>query len=156
MSTRINCIDRIAVAVGVGLLVQVGVAGEEPADLRVIEAAPNQRQPRIAFRPVARGCPEPVGARAAPGACDRLPEGRERQAGRHTLAAVRHRPCARLLLEINLIVPCVLWAVSTDSEQDRCFPLLQVLLRLQRRPQSARGWGFYGVIIARGESARCP
>ena len=53
MSTGIDRIDGIAVAVGVGGLIQVGVAGDEPPHLRVVEAAPHQRQPRIAFRPVA-------------------------------------------------------------------------------------------------------
>ena len=56
--------DRIAVAVGVGLLVQVGVPGEEPADLRVVEPVPHQRQTRVPFRPVAARGPELVGAGA--------------------------------------------------------------------------------------------
>ena len=81
MSCRINCIDRIAVAVGVGGLVQVGVTGDKPPHLRVVEPAPHQRQPRVPFRPVTACGPELVGARAAPRARHRLPEGRERQAG---------------------------------------------------------------------------
>ncbi len=85
-------IDRITVAVGVGPLVQVGVPRDEPPDLRVVEAAPHQRQTRIAFRPVAARGPELVGAGAAAAAGDGLAEGGERQARCHRLARVRHRP----------------------------------------------------------------
>ena len=92
MPARIGGIDGIAVAVSVGLLVQVGVTGDEPSDLRVVEPAPHQCQARVPLTPVAARGPEPVGARAAPAARHRLPEGRERQAGRHRLARVRHRP----------------------------------------------------------------
>ena len=92
MSARIKSIDGITIAVGIGGLVEVGVPGEEPAHLGVVEPAPDQRQPRIPFRPVARSGSEHIRARAAPAACHRLSERRERQARRHRLARVRHRP----------------------------------------------------------------
>ena len=81
MPAGVRGVDGIAIAVGVGGLVQVGVAADEPADLGVVVPASHQRQPRIAFRPVTACGPELVGARAAPRARHRLPEGRERQAG---------------------------------------------------------------------------
>ena len=92
MPARVKPVDRIAVAVGVGGLVQVGVTADEPPHLRVVEPASHQRQPHVPFCPVAARRPELVGARAAPAACDGLPEGGERQAGRHALAAACHRP----------------------------------------------------------------
>ena len=92
MPARVYAVDRIAVAVGVGGLVQVGVPRDEPSDLRVVEPAPHQRQTRVPITAVARGCPELVGTRAASRARNRLPEGGECQAGRHRLACVRHRP----------------------------------------------------------------
>ncbi len=94
MPTGIGGIDGIAVAVGVGPLCQHGVPGDEAPHLRVVEPAPHQCQTRITVRPVAARRPVLVGARAAPGARHRLPEGRERQARRHRLARVRHRPLA--------------------------------------------------------------
>ena len=42
MPCRVHAVDWIAVAVGVGGLVQVGVAGDEPPHLRVIEPAPDK------------------------------------------------------------------------------------------------------------------
>ena len=92
MPARVYAVDRIAVAVGVGGLVQVGVPRDEPSDLRVVEPAPHQRQTRVPITAVARGCPELVGTRAASRTCHRLAERRERQAGRYRLAGVRHRP----------------------------------------------------------------
>ena len=53
MSAWIGSIDRIAITVGVGGLVQVGVPGDEPSDLRVVEPTPHQRQPHVPFHPVA-------------------------------------------------------------------------------------------------------
>ena len=88
MSAWIGSIDRIAVAVGVGGLVQVSVAGDEAPHLRVVEPAPHQRQTRIAFTPVATRRPEPVGARAASRACHRLPERRQSQSRRDRLAGI--------------------------------------------------------------------
>ena len=79
MSSPVCGIDGVAVTVGVGLLVQVGVAADEAPNLRVVEPAPHQGQPRVALRPVAARGPELVGARAAPRAGDGLPEGRGRQ-----------------------------------------------------------------------------
>ena len=79
MPAGVYAVDGITVAVGVGGLVQVGVTGDEPSDLGVVEPAPHQRQTGIAFRPVTACGPELVGARAAPRARHRLPEGRERQ-----------------------------------------------------------------------------
>ena len=89
MSARVRSIDRITIAVGIGLLVQVGVTGDEPSHLRVVEPASHQRQTHIPVAPVAARRPELVGARAAPRACHSLPERRGRQAGRHRLACVR-------------------------------------------------------------------
>ena len=77
MPTWINGIDGIAVAVGVGLLVQVGVAGDEAPHLRVVGPTPHQRQSRVALRSVAARRAVLVDARAAAGAGDGLPEGRE-------------------------------------------------------------------------------
>ena len=94
MPIGIYIVYGVAVAVGVGLLVQVGVPGDEPPHLRVVEPAPHQRQPRVPLRPVAARRPILVRARAAAGARFRLAEGRERQARRHRLARVRHRPLA--------------------------------------------------------------
>ena len=99
MSCGIGGIDRISVAVGIRLLCQHGVPGDESSDLCVVEPAPHQRQAHIALTPVARGCPEPVGARAASRARHRLAERRERQAGRHCLAGVRHRPLTAEAIE---------------------------------------------------------
>ena len=79
MPAGICGIDRIAVAVGVGLLVQVGVPGDEPPHLRVVVPAPHQRQPRVPLTPVARRGPVLVGARAAAGTGDRLAECRSCQ-----------------------------------------------------------------------------
>ena len=92
MPAGVRGVDGIAIAVGVGGLVQVGVAADEPADLGVVVPASHQRQPRIAFRPVAARGPELVGARAAPTAGNGLAERRKRQSGCHTLARVRHHP----------------------------------------------------------------
>ena len=92
MSARVNGIDRVAVAVGIRLLVQVGVAGDEAPDLRVVRPAPHQRQSRVALRPVAARGPELVGARAAPAARHRLPEGRSRQRPLDGPAAVGDGP----------------------------------------------------------------
>ena len=94
MPAGIGGTDWIAVIVGVGLLVQVGVPGDEPSDLGIVGPAPHQRQARVPLTPVAARGPELVGARAAPAACHRLPEGRQRQARRHRLACVRHSPLA--------------------------------------------------------------
>ena len=99
MSVGVCDIDWIAVAVGVGGLIQVGVAGDEPPHLRVVEPAPHQRQPRVPLRPVAARRPESVGARAAPAARHRLPERRQRQAGRNCLAGVRHCPLTAEAIE---------------------------------------------------------
>jgi len=81
MPVGVRDIDRIAVAAGVGSLVQVGVPSDEAPHLGVVEPAPHKRQPRGPFRPIATRRFELVRARAAPRACHRLPEGRERQAG---------------------------------------------------------------------------
>ena len=88
MPAWINAINGVAVAIGVGGLVQVGVARDEPPHLRVVEPAPHQCQPRIAFRPVAARRPEPVGTRAAPAARNRLPERRQSQSRRDRLAGI--------------------------------------------------------------------
>ena len=77
MPAWVYAVDGVAVAVGVGLLVQVGVAGNEPPHLGVIEPAPHQRQSRVALRSVAARRAVLVDARAAAGAGDGLPEGRE-------------------------------------------------------------------------------
>ena len=41
MTARINSVDGVAVAVGIRRLIQVGVAGDEAPDLRVVEPAPH-------------------------------------------------------------------------------------------------------------------
>ena len=92
MPAGICGIDRIAVAVGVGLLVQVGVPGDEPPHLRVVGPAPHQRQPRVPLTPVARRGPVLVGARAAAGTGDRLAECRSCQRPLDGPAAVGDRP----------------------------------------------------------------
>ena len=45
VAAGVHGVDRITVAVGIGGLIQVGIAGDEPPHLRVVEPAPHQRQP---------------------------------------------------------------------------------------------------------------
>ena len=126
MSARVRSIDRITIAVGIGLLVQVGVTGDEPSHLRVVEPASHQRQPHVPFCPVAARRPELVRARAAAGAGDHLPECRQRQAGRHCLAAVGDSPLGTQPVEQWILpVPigrllCTAWPrcyISVPREQ---------------------------------------
>ena len=92
MPSGISGIYGVTIAVDIRLLVQVGVPADKPPHLRVVEPTPHQRQPRVPLRPVAARRPELVRAGTRSGTSDGLPEGGERQAGRHCLAAVRHRP----------------------------------------------------------------
>ena len=126
MPTRVSGVDGVPLAVGVRLLVQESIPGDKPSDLRVVGPAPHQRQASVPFRPVAARRPELVRARAAAGAGDHLPECRQRQAGRHCLAAVGDSPLGTQPVEQWILpVPigrllCTAWPrcyISVPREQ---------------------------------------
>ena len=87
------------VTIEVGLLVEVGIVGDKPPDLRIVIARADMRQPGVVVVSVAGGCGIHVGAGTAARAAYAVAEAVEVERSHDRLAAVGDRPLGALPVE---------------------------------------------------------